>query len=332
MNSGTNSNSTSNGTMNNGSGTMNNGSTNGTMNNGTANGTMNNGSTNNGTWNGVSSTPSTSWSPERDPSWGWNNHGVWNGGSNTNTGANASMNASASGVNGSANMNGTGVNGNASMTTDGSMNSTGSYSAYGTAIPSLPANVQNRFSQDFPAGASTSYKWNQYGDWFHTYQMNNGRLIQYFYDQRGSGYSLALPVLQSYVPENIVNSALQKYGSSLYSISMVKTNGGNEAYQVGLLQRGQMQMQYLDENGATVSDVWRTEEVDSTMQSTQSNAAMNDGSMNSGTNNTQSSDMNTQSNNGTNSGMKQENADGSDMKMKSKDGKTKGKTGVNYNK
>jgi hypothetical protein len=162
--------------------------------------------------------------------------------------------------------------------------------------------------------------------------MNNGRLIQYFYDQRGSGYSLALPVLQSYVPENIVNSALQKYGSSLYSISMVKTNGGNEAYQVGLLQRGQMQMQYLDENGATVSDVWRTEEVDSTMQSTQSNAAMNDGSMNSGTNNTQSSDMNTQSTNGTNSGMKQENANGSDMRMKSKDGKTKGKTGVNYNK
>ena len=244
------------------------------MNNSAANQTTNNGTMNNGgtinTWNGVS-TNSTSWTPDRDPSWGWNSYGVWNGSANWN----ANSNNPNAGVNGSVSMNnGTGtLNSQGSMNTDASMSSAGSYSAYGTEIPYLPANVQTRFSQDYPTGANNQYKWNQYGDWYHTHYMNNGRLTQYFYDQRGSGYSLALPVLQTYVPENIVASALNKYGSNLYSISMVKTNTGNDTYVVGLLDRGQISMHYLDESGVTVSDVWRTEDY-GTMQSTQSNAAM----------------------------------------------------------
>jgi hypothetical protein len=182
------------------------------------------------------------------------------------------------------------------------MNSTGTYNAYsGTAIPSLPANVQMRFSQDFPTGANSQYTWHQYGDWFHTHYNNNGRLIQYFYDQRGSGYSLALPVLHTYVPENIIASAISKYGTSLYSISMVRTadSSNSNAYQIGLLQRGQMSMQYLDENGASVANVWRVDSLDNAggMDSMQSNGAMENGTnMNngqSGTNN--QSGMNNQS-------------------------------------
>jgi len=184
---------------------------------------------------------------------------------------------------------GTGANGaTGSTTANANMSSTGNYSAYsGTAVANLPANIQSHFGQDYPAGVNNQYTWNQYGDWFHTYYMGNGRLTQYFYDQRGNGYSLVLPVLETYVPENIVTSALQKYGSSLYSIAMVKTNSGNNAYQIGLLQRGQMSMQYLDDNGATVADVWRVE-TDS-MSSTQSNAAM--GTMNNGSNMNNGSSM-----------------------------------------
>jgi hypothetical protein len=332
MNNGT----TTNGTMNNGT------TTNGTMNNGTMNGTTNNGTMNNGTtgtWNGVSSNPSTSWAPEKDPSWSWNNNGVWSGSANWNSNPNSRT------ANGSANMN-NGTMNNGNMNADGSMSSTGAYSAYsGVAVPSLPANVQMRFSQDFPAGVNNQYAWHQYGDWFHTHHLSNGRLIQYFYDQRGSGYSLALPVLHTYVPENIVASALNKYGSSLYSIAMVRTADSADTYQIGLLQGGQLNMQYLNESGATVTNVWRVDSIDNTgaMNSMQSNAAMgSDASMSNGSNSQSASGMNGQSgsnsdlSSGTSNGqsssaateskVKIEHADGSETKIKTKDGKTKVKT------
>lgn len=219
---------------------------------------MNGYNSNINTWNGVQ-TNSTSWTPDRTPSNGWNSYGIWNN-NNTN-------------MNGTGNMNNTNTN----MNNDGSMNSTGSYSAYGTAVPYLPANVQMRFNQDFPTNVNNQYTWNQYGDWYQTHYMNNGRLTQYYYDQRGNGYSLNLPVLMTFVPENIVTSALNKYGSNLYSISMVKTNDGSDAYMVGLIDRGQVSNHYLNESGVTVNDVWRTED-STTLQSTQSNAAMGEGS------------------------------------------------------
>ncbi|HET7897888.1 MAG TPA: hypothetical protein VFL47_09470, partial [Flavisolibacter sp.] len=212
----------------------------------------------------------------------------------------------------------------------------------GVAVPYLPANVQMRFSQDFPNTTNQQMTWNQYGDWFHTYYMGNGRLTQYFYDQRGNGYSLALPVIETYVPEDIIEKALNKYGANLYSIGMVKTPDSANAYQVGLIRGGQIYIDRLDENGATVANSWRTEATDSTMMSTQSNAAMgtndnwnNQSNMNNNVNSTQSAtDINTQSNTDVNgqsadqgkTKIKIKNADGSETKIKTKDGETKVKT------
>lgn len=311
--------------------------------NGTTNAT-NNRNTTTGAWNGVSNNTtynSTSWAPESDPSWNWNNYGMWNGSANWNANSNGTSVYGTNSMGNSSMNNGTMNNGtmnNGSMNngsmTDGSMNnntsmnSTGSYNAYsGTAIAGLPANVQMRFNQDYPTGMNNQYTWHQYGDWFHTHYMNNGRLMQYYYDQRGSGYALALPVLQTYVPENIVASALNKFGSSLYSIAMVKTADGSDAYQVGLLQRGQMSMHHLNENGASVANVWRVDSVDNmgVMSATQSNAAM-------GTN--QNMNMPNQSNvtDGMNNGDKTkvkdgkieiEHADGTQTKIKWDDDKIK---------
>jgi hypothetical protein len=299
------------------------------MQSGNNTGNMNNSNTNNATgnnsnWNGVNA--STSWTPETAPSYGWNTYSVWpNSGSlypTTTAGGFPIANANAS----------------------ASMNSTGSYNAYGTAVSALPANVQMRFSQDFPAGAGNSYAWNQYGDWFHTHYTKDGRLWQYFYSQRGDGYALALPVVQTYVPENIINSALQKFGASLYSIGMVKTNSGNDAYQLGLLQNGQLTTQYFDENGATVPDVWRVED-SASLNSTQANAAMDNNGTSNGmstdanmqstdagtqpsettdaSSNSQSMDANTQPATKTKSKTKIKHADGSETKIKMKDGETK---------
>jgi len=200
---------------------------------------------------------STSWEPGTSPYWGWNSYGIWNNGSTTN-------------MNGTTTMNGTTNMDNANMS------STGSYNAYGTSVTALPPNVNYRFSQDFPSAMSNSYSWNQYGDWFHTQYRANGRSMHYFYNQRGDGYALALPVIQTYVPEDIIDKALNKYGSTLYSISMVKAVDTGNVYQLGIIERGQLRTEYLNDAGATVANVWRTEDMNTagSLTTSDANAAM----------------------------------------------------------
>lgn len=279
--------------------------------NNTTQATMSNTSSNNANWSG-----STSWAPETSPYWGWSSYEVWYGRPSAN---NMSTNP--------------GMNSTNNMASSGSLNSSSNYAAYGVAVPYLPANVQMRFNQDFPSGVNNTYSWNQYGDWFHTYNLGNGRLTQYFYDARGNGYSLALPVIATYVPENIIEKALNKYGSNLYSVAMIKTADGNDAYQVGLIRGGQMTTQYLDENGASVQEVWRTDDMNNSgsMNTTQSNAAMDNTSSMSNSNynstdaNSNSADVKLKQKDGETK-WKVKNADGSKTKIKIEDGKTKIKT------
>lgn len=199
-------------------------------------------------------TTTNAWAPGTSPYWGWNSYGIWDPSINANVTAN----------------NGT----MATTDANGNLSSTGSYHAYGTSVAALPPNVQMRFDKEFPNTTGTAYSWNQYGDWFQTHYMANGRLTQYYYDTRGNGYSLSLPVIQTYVPEEIIDKALQKYGANLYSVSMVKTAEGKDAYQLGLIDRGQMKMEYLNEDGTAVASVWRVEDTSGAMTTTDANAAM----------------------------------------------------------
>jgi len=163
----------------------------------------------------------------------------------------------------------TNINSNTSMD-KGNLNSSSSYSASGTSVATVPYFVQTNFPKDYPASVNQSYTWNQYGEWFQTHYINNGRLIQYYYDSRGRGYSLALPVIQTYVPEDIIVKALQKYGANLYSVSMVKTADG-DSYQLGIIERGQLRTEYAKEDGSSIINIWRVEEVPTT---TDANATM----------------------------------------------------------
>jgi hypothetical protein len=238
---------------------------------------MNTGSMNNGNWN--AGTPTNL---------GWNNYGIWDNttpvsGGNTNMNSGSTMNNGS--TNNSAMTNGT--TGNSNMNT-GSTNASGNYntsagnqSAYGTPNATAPYSVQTNYSKEYPTAAGSGSTWTQYGDWFYTNYMANGRYTQIFYNQRGSGYSLALPVLNTYVPEYVVNGAVKKYGLNLYSITTLKSADGSEVYQFNLLDRGQSKMEWLDSTGGTALNIYRTEEMNDTMNAISTNAAMDaQGNMN----------------------------------------------------
>ena len=205
----------------------------------------------------------TTWNNGTPTNLGWSNYGIWN-----NNNATGNMNATTGN-----NMN-NGTMNNGTMN-NGTMNSTGNYNAYTPMMNvTIPYSVQTNYGKEYPMAASSNGSWSQYGDWFYTTYMSNNRYSQIYYDQRGNGYSLALPVLTTYVPENIVTMALQKYGSNLYSITMMKSADGKETYQINLLDRGQPKMEWLDETGATALNVYRTEDMSGSMNASSTNAAM----------------------------------------------------------
>jgi hypothetical protein len=108
---------------------------------------------------------------------------------------------------------------------------------------------------------------------------------------------------------------------------MVTAADSGNTYQLGLIDRGQLRMVYLNDNGATVNNVWRVE-MDS-MSTTDANAAMGTQSdLNStgttsdmSTSTSTSSDMNTSGDQSQSKMKVKEN--GVKTKIKSEDGKVK---------
>lgn len=294
--------------------------TNGSVTNSTSDGmnttTNPNPAINKGTMNTTNSSPNNG----APANLGWSNYGIWN------NSAAGSMNTNRPTANNSA------VGSDRTATNEANNFSTGT----GTPVTAVPYNVQTNYGKDYSAAASGSGTWNQYGDWYYTTYRNNGRYSQIMYDQRGNGYSIALPVLTTYVPENIVTMALQKYGSSLYSITMLKAADGKDAFQINVLNRGQVKPEWIADDGATAATIYRTEEMSNaagTLSATQTNAAMD----NSGASGTVANDQSTlngrpdQDTTGTGTGKKMKskkhNADGTVTKTVTKpNGSTKMKT------
>lgn len=212
----------------------------------------------------------------------------------------------------------------------GSQVSTGIYNAYGPAL-NVPSSTQYYLLRDYPMATNTT--WETSGEWYRANVINNNRNMQVYYAPNGNSYTVALPVIQSWVPEEVVTSALNMYGSNIYSVNKIKGASGQDLYQVTLLENGMSRMEYLNPDGTTVAavDVFRTDDMQmntatGNWENTSNNAAMGSQSTNGTTSDmNMSSDMNTgtDSSMGTKTKTKVKNADGSETKVKTKDGKTK---------
>lgn len=237
--------------------------------------------------------------------------------------------------------------------------STGMYNAYGPAL-NVPSSTQSYLLRDYPMATNTT--WETSGEWYRANVINNNRNMQVYYAPNGNSYSVALPVIQSWVPEEVVTSALNMYGANIYSVNKIKGASGQDLYQVTLLENGMSRMEYLNPDGTTVAavDVFRTDDMQmntatGAWENSSNNAAMGTQSssttngttitngsttnneMNTGsdvnTTTTTTSDMNTTTSDmgttntdmsaGTKTKSKVTNADGSQTKVKTKDGKTK---------
>ncbi len=112
-------------------------------------------------------------------------------------------------------------------------------------------------TKDPPASISSSFaathrdvtvmSWEAMNDWWCAiYKNDSNRLIHVYYNtqpwylERNDNFMEALPVINTFVPEDVITSAINNYGTDLYGITALKTADNNNelTYQVCLVKNG----------------------------------------------------------------------------------------------
>ena len=86
----------------------------------------------------------------------------------------------------------------------------------------------------------------------------NNRIMRVYYTDRGKTYMVAGPVIESWVPEEVVTKAITQYGSNVYDITMMKNSSKMDVYQVRYSENGGgLTTAYINADGsaAASSDV-----------------------------------------------------------------------------
>jgi len=192
--------------------------------------------------------------------------------------------------------------------------SSGTYKAYNNTPSSMdvPASVQSSFQREYPN--ATNAQWHMSNDWWHASYNNNGRLANVYYNMKGQSYTVALPVVETSIPDNVISKAAEMYGGNIYDITRMKGMNGQDIYGVRVIENGQSRMERINEDGSKVTEMNSTESngnmnnnmngtMNSNMSSNMNNSNMNNGSMNNNSNNNMNSnatDNNSMNNNATN--------------------------------
>jgi hypothetical protein len=198
--------------------------------------------------------------------------------------------------------------------------STGTYNAYAT-----PDYVKMDFQKNYPEINDVIWA-DPTTDWYHSYYVRNGHYsnIYYstdpyynisYYPERVTGYMVALPVLQTYVPDAVISKASDLYKNNLYDITALKNANKEDVYQVRVLGNGQLQTLWMTAEGAEVTNVYRTD-ADINLPQTSNVTTITTSDSNAAMDNTKTK-------------IKTKTADGKKTVTKTKNGKTKTKSSDN---
>ena len=131
---------------------------------------------------------------------------------------------------------------------------------------SVPDYIRANFETTHPT--VTVVNWAPAPDnmWLATYN-NNNRVTRVYYNNTGEAYRLALPVISTQVPEEVVTAAIGMYGNSLYDITRMKAADNADVYQVRLLENAQPRSVWMHEDGTIVTtDVYKIKTEDGSMK------------------------------------------------------------------
>jgi hypothetical protein len=108
---------------------------------------------------------------------------------------------------------------------------------------------------------------------------NDGRIAAR--DMKGAAAPAALPLFETFVPQEAANVATSKYGKALYSIKQLRVASDDSAYQVALMESGQTRLEWIGGDGNIVTNIYRVDTGEMANQmNPNNNMAVTDTSMN----------------------------------------------------
>ena len=124
----------------------------------------------------------------------------------------------------------------------------------------VPASIRTNFQMSYPN--VTEVKWMPVNDWWYaSFKNEENRMVRVYYNtqpyylERDESFRLSLPVLNTFVPDDVILAAINTYGNDLYSITTTKPGENGQMYHVTLIKNGVSEIVMLNSNAVASSDV-----------------------------------------------------------------------------
>src|SRR5688572_10617918 len=119
----------------------------------------------------------------------------------------------------------------------------------------VPFYIRTDFETRFPG--VTVLMWEPVDTWWRASYNTNNRIKHVYYNSAGMDYSVSLPVITGFVPEDVITKAINLHGAQLYGITRMKSVNGTDVFQVRLMEDGKTRSVWIDSSGATVTEVYK---------------------------------------------------------------------------
>ena len=125
----------------------------------------------------------------------------------------------------------------------------------------VPVTIKTNFTTSYPAATTVTWMPMTSDWWYATYKGDNNRIVRVYYNtqpwymMRGESFKASLPVLNTYVPDAVVASAVNTYGNNLYSITRRLPNGNDEMYHVTVIKNGVSEITLMNAQGVVYTSI-----------------------------------------------------------------------------
>lgn len=121
----------------------------------------------------------------------------------------------------------------------------------------VPAVIRANFQSGYPIATAVTWMPVSNDWWYATYRDNN-RIVRIYYNtqpwymMRGESFKASLPVLNTFVPDQVILNAINAYGNNLYSITQRLSTSNEEVYHVTVIKNGRAEVILMNRQGVVV--------------------------------------------------------------------------------
>jgi hypothetical protein len=140
---------------------------------------------------------------------------------------------------------------------------------YSSQVPTV---IRANFQANYPTVTTATWMPVTNDWWYATYKENN-RIVRVYYNtqpwymMRGESFKASLPVLNTFVPDQVILNAINTYGNNLYSITQRLSTGNEESYHVTVIKNGVSEVILMNRQGVVVvyTDLNKREDTKATL-------------------------------------------------------------------